>query len=485
MKINYCLPIIKEKTTEILRIISDNQNYDFFEIWLDYIKDLKIDFIENLEKQFGQKIIYLFRRKNLENPKMSFEKRKKIMDIISESSCFLDLDISQKQDLKYLKLKSKKINLILSYHNYSQTPDNEKLKKIVKSMNQHKPEIYKISALCKSDNDAMRLIDLLTKLKEQKIKCIILGMGAKGVITRIAGAILEQEINYAPLTPNNKSADGQLTKAQLEKILKNVRICYFMADPVEHSLSPQMHEAGYKELGIEKDFIFFRHLVKSKDLKKFIEDVKKNPYFRGASISIPHKIEIIKYLDKIDAVAQKIGAVNTIVNEKGILTGYNTDVIGARTALEKKTNIKNKLVAIIGAGGAARAIVYGLFKKGARIKIFNRSLEKAKKLAEEFGCKYGNLNSLEEISKMDIIINATPVGMNEDKSPIDKKLINKDHLVFDAVYTPYQTRLIKDAKQKGARVILGREMLLYQGTAQFELFTNRKAPIEAMRKALI
>ncbi|MDP3733566.1 MAG: type I 3-dehydroquinate dehydratase, partial [Candidatus Daviesbacteria bacterium] len=371
MKINYCLPIIKEKTTEILRIISDNQNYDFFEIWLDYIKDLNLDFIENLKKQFGPKIIFLFRRKNLENPKMSFEKRKKIMDIIS-SSCFLDLDISQKQDLKYLKLKSKKINLILSYHNYSQTPDNEKLKNRLKSMNQYKPIIYKISTFCRSDADAMRLVDLLSTLKEQKNKCIILGMGEKGVITRIAGALLGNEINYAPTNTDNSSADGQLTKSKLEKILQNIKVCYFVADRVEHSLSPQMHEAGYKELGIEKDFIFLRHRVLPENLKKFIDEIRKNPNFRGASISIPHKIKIIKYLDKIDAVAKKIGAVNTVVNDSGILTGYNTDVIGAITALKKKTNVKDKKVALLGAGGAARAIVYGLVKLGAKIKIFNR-----------------------------------------------------------------------------------------------------------------
>ncbi|HBQ51153.1 TPA: shikimate dehydrogenase [Candidatus Daviesbacteria bacterium] len=483
MKINYCLPIIKSKTGQVLEMISKNQDYDFFEIWLDYIQDLDLNFILDLKNRYGKKIIFLFRRQNLEKPKMGFEKRKKIMDIISPS-CFLDLDISQKQDLKYLKNNSKKINLILSYHNYQETPSDQKLQEIIKKMVKQNADIYKITTFCNSQADAIRLVDLLSTLKEQKIKCIILGMGEKGVITRIAGVLLGNEINYAPTNTDNSSAVGQLTKDELEKILKNIKICYFVADPVEHSLSPQMHYAGYKALGINHDFIFLRRRVKPKGLKKFVEEIKKDPNFKGACISIPHKIEIMKYLDEIDAVAKKIGAVNTVVNKNGRLTGYNTDWLGAITALEEKTNIKNKSVAVIGAGGAARAIVYGLIKKGAKVKIFNRSLLHAKKLAKDFGCEYGRLNSPEEISKMDTIINATPVGMNEDRSPVDKKLINKNHIVFDAVYAPHQTRLIKDAKQKKVQVILGTEMLLYQGTAQFELFTNRKAPVEAMRKAL-
>ncbi|MBI2334381.1 shikimate dehydrogenase [Candidatus Daviesbacteria bacterium] len=464
MKVNYCLPIIKSKIDGVLKMISQNQDYDCFEIWLDHIRDLNLDFV----KKYEGKLILRSRRKNL----------KKIIDSKVSSSCFFDLDISQKKHFKASRL-------ILSYHNYRETPSDEKLQEIVKKMLQQRAAIYKISTFCKSDNDALRLLDLLADLKEQGLKCIVLGMGPKGKVTRIAGCVLGNEITYAPVRGSQASAPGQLTKPKLENILKNIKVCYFVADPVKHSLSPQMHYAGYKALGIENEFIFLRRRIKPEDLKKFVEEIKKDPHFKGASISAPHKIAIMKYLDEIDNVAKKIGAVNTIVKRGKKLTGYNTDWLGAITALEEKINVKNKTVALIGAGGAARAIVYGLAKKGARVKIFNRSLEHAKKLSADFGCEYDSLDNLRKIQKMDIIINTTSVGMNKDKSLIDKKYINQKQLVFDTVYTPSETKLIKDAKQKKAQVILGINMLLYQGIAQFELLTGRKAPFEAMRKALI
>lgn len=265
--------------------------------------------------------------------------------------------------------------------------------------------------------------------------------------------------------------------------IKGVSVCMIIGHPVRQSLSPKMHNAGYRALGIDSRFVYVVKKVAKNNLKSALEEARFLNV-RGISVTIPHKQNIIKYLDAINPVAKEIGAVNTVVNDTGKLTGFNTDWTGAITVLEKKVALKGKKAAVIGAGGAARAIVYGLIKKGAAVKIFNRSKEKAKKLGQEFGCEYNSLDALAELSNMDVIINATPVGMSQDESLIDKKFINKDHVVFDMVYTPKNTRLIKDAKAKGAEVILGYEMLLYQGIAQFELYTGMKAPIKAMRKAL-
>lgn len=263
-----------------------------------------------------------------------------------------------------------------------------------------------------------------------------------------------------------------------------MNICLSIGYPIKSSRSPVMHNAGFKKLRIDKQFIFLSAEVKSENLKIAVDGIR-GLGISGVSVTMPHKREVMKYLDKVDNDAQKIGAVNTIVNLDGKLIGYNTDWIGAITALEKKTKIKEKKVAVIGAGGAARAIVYGLNKNGASVKIFNRSQESVKQLAHEFNCKYGSKDSLEEILNMDIIINATSVGMNEDKSPIDKKFLNKNQIVFDVVYTPKETRLMKDAKKIGAKVILGYEMLLYQGVEQFRLFTGFDAPINVMREVLV
>lgn len=263
-----------------------------------------------------------------------------------------------------------------------------------------------------------------------------------------------------------------------------MKICLSIGYPIKTSRSPSIHNAGYEKLGIDDEFIYLRAEVKPEFLKMAIDGVR-GLGIRGVSVTMPHKQTVMKYLDKIDKDAKAIGAVNTIVNDNGKLTGFNTDYIGVLVALEKKTTLKDKKVAVIGAGGAARAIVYGLSKKGAKVKVFNRTLDKAKILGQEFGCEYGDLGSIQEISSIDVVINATSIGMNEDKSPIDKKFLNKNQIIFDIVYTPKETRLIKEAKEKGAKVILGYEMLLFQGVEQFKLYTGFDAPVDVMKEVLV
>lgn len=263
-----------------------------------------------------------------------------------------------------------------------------------------------------------------------------------------------------------------------------MKICLIIGYPNKHSKSPLLHNIGYKALGIEDQFIYVDVEVKPNNLKMAVDGLRALD-IRGCSVTMPYKQEVMKYLDKLDNHAKVVGAVNTIVNENGKLIGYNTDWIGAINALKQKTNLKGKKVAMIGAGGAARAIVYGLTKEGAKVKIFNRTIEKASQLSKEFKNEFAKFESIKDISKMDIIINATSVGMFDDKnSPIDKELIRSSQIVFDAVYFPHETKLIKDAREKRATVIFGYEMLLYQGVEQFKLFTGRKAPIEIMRKTL-
>ncbi len=264
----------------------------------------------------------------------------------------------------------------------------------------------------------------------------------------------------------------------------STKICVSIGYPIKSSKSPSLHTIGYKELGIEDQFLYFRAEVKPEDLKMAVDGVR-GLNIRGVSVTMPLKEEIMKYLDKVDEIAKKIGAVNTVLNENGKLIGYNTDWIGAVTALEKKTELKGKKVAVIGAGGASRAIVFGLVKKGAKVKIFNRTLEKAKELAKEFGCEFGDFRDIREVRNFDIVINATSVGMNEEKSPIDKDLIQKGQVVLDVVYAPKETKFLKDAKEKGAVVVYGYEMLLYQGVEQFKMYTGLDAPVEEMRKVLI
>ena len=270
--------------------------------------------------------------------------------------------------------------------------------------------------------------------------------------------------------------------------MKNTKICMVIGSPVEHSLSPIMHNTGYKALGVFGEFFYTSAEIKSKDLARFIDAVKLLG-IRGVSCTIPDKIEIMKYLDELDETARKIGAVNTVVNNSGVLKGYNTDWLGIIEPIKNlmKGGISDKKVALIGAGGASRAVLYGLIGMNFQITIFNRNLDKARDLALEFGVNFESLDEIYKVKDFDVIINATPIGMGEyvGISPVPKEFIDKNHICFDIVYNPMDTEFLKLARIRGAKVIYGIEMLLYQGIAQFEMFTGLKAPVDKMRKALI
>lgn len=272
----------------------------------------------------------------------------------------------------------------------------------------------------------------------------------------------------------------------MNNISGKTKICMVIGDPIQHSLSPKMHNAAFETLGIDNEFVFVASQVKPEDLSDFVKGVRTMG-IRGVACTSPHKIEIIRYLDCVDEVAQKIGSANTVVNDGGILKGYNTDWLGVISPLEKITSLDDKTIALIGAGGVARAVAYAVTKRGTKLTIYNRSLEEAERLAKEFGGKALSLHNLEKVKDADIIFNATPLGMypNEDKTPIPNELIRKNQIVFDAVYTPFETKLLRNAKSIGAQIISGVEMFVEQGAAQFKLYTGFDAPVDAMKEVLL
>ena len=260
------------------------------------------------------------------------------------------------------------------------------------------------------------------------------------------------------------------------------KVCCLIGDPVEHSLSPLIHNAGYEALGINFIYVSFR----AKDIKRAIDGIRELG-IRGASITMPHKISAVEYIDDIDEVAREIGAINTIVNNNGVLTGFNTDGGAALKTLGEVTTLRGKRVVLIGGGGAARAIAVGLRRSGTELLILNRTAAKARRLAKLANAgDFGNLEKLPVASTADILINATPVGMwpRADESPIPKELLHNGLTVFDIVYNPKETRLLVEAKEKGCAVIYGYKMLLHQAAMQFELFTGYPAPLPVMERTL-
>lgn len=265
------------------------------------------------------------------------------------------------------------------------------------------------------------------------------------------------------------------------KIDNNTKIVCSIASK-QGALGPAMHNSAYKYL--ELNFVYLALTVN--DLKNAINGIKAL-HFQGSAVSMPHKQKIMKYLDKVDGVAKKIGAVNTVLNNDGKLIGYNSDWIGAVSALKEKTNLKNKKVVLIGAGGVARAIAYGLKLNKAKIYIFNRNKNKAKLLAKEFNLSFGgNIQDIKNIKDYDILINATSVGFIDPKqSIVNSEIIKPNKIIMDVVFNQKNTELLKIAKIKKCKVIPGYRMLIYQALFQFKLFTGKEASFNVMEKELL
>jgi shikimate dehydrogenase len=263
-----------------------------------------------------------------------------------------------------------------------------------------------------------------------------------------------------------------------------------IGDPINHSLSPNIHSAAFRELNLENSYIAYR--IPKGELKEGIESLKKIK-IDGFNVTIPHKVEMMKYLDKMDETCSIIGAVNTVTNNEGILKGYNTDMDGFLDPLKKKEiKIKDTKILLLGAGGAARAIVTGFAKEKARhITIVNRTLENANNLAQ-FANKIGisadaitfeNIGS--NLEEYNIIVNATSIGLKNESSPISLESIKPETVVYDIIYMPMNTDFLKKAKEKGAKIIYGYEMLLGQAVRAFEICNGIEAPYNAMKKALL
>ena len=273
-------------------------------------------------------------------------------------------------------------------------------------------------------------------------------------------------------------------------------LCYLIGYPVGHSMSAVMHNAAFMELGL--DFAYQLLEVRPEDLEKAVSETLRASDVRGANVTIPHKVSVMGYLDEIDLEAVRIGAVNTIVNDGGRLKGYNTDGIGALRAIgERYGDLRGARAVILGAGGAARAISYKLAENVSEVRILNRTPSRAEALSDYLSslreCR-AEISS-DDLSRdsvraslegADILVNTTPLGMHPDTeaSPVDQDLLRPGLLVFDAVYNPPTTRLLREAEASGSRVLKGVSMLVYQGVAAFELWTGREAPEAVMMESV-
>lgn len=255
-----------------------------------------------------------------------------------------------------------------------------------------------------------------------------------------------------------------------------------LGNPVEHSLSPPMHEAAYDELGIDARYVTFEPPV---DAAVEAVEAADTLGVSGLNVTIPFKEDVLDAVE-VDDLAAQIGAVNTIDFSGDRPTGHNTDAIGALRALERHDVALSGQAVVVGAGGAGRAIAFGLADEGMDVAITNRTVEKAHALAEAVpGASGHGLDALTSLlADADVLVNATSVGMEEDRSPVPREALHADLAVLDAVYSPIETRLLRDAAALGATTVDGAWMLLFQGVEAFEHWTGRDAPVDAMNDAL-
>lgn len=276
-----------------------------------------------------------------------------------------------------------------------------------------------------------------------------------------------------------------------------MRVCYLLGYPVGHSMSAVMHNAAFRELGL--DYRYELKSVPPDELGALVASELRGTDFAGGSVTIPHKLAIMEHLDGIDPSALRIGAVNTIVNENGRLKGYNTDGIGALMGItETYGNVEEARVVMVGAGGAARAVGYLLSTRVRELTIANRTMERAEGLATSLSgnpeCR-ATVRSIPlqreslraAIEEADILVNGTPLGMHPktDETPVPKELLHSRLLVFDLVYNPIKTRLLREAEEAGGAILPGVNMLIYQGVAAFKMWTGVDPPMETMKAAVV
>ncbi len=366
-----------------------------------------------------------------------------------------------------------------SAHFFRRMPAN--LRRVATELRRGKPDAIKIAARCDSLADSRKLLRFALGQKN----LIAIPMGDVAIPARILALRARAGFGYAPV--ENATAPGQTSIQELmglyraDRLNAQTRVYGVIGDPIGHSLSPAMQNAGFAARRMNAVYLPF--LVR--DLRDFLSSIEEFG-IGGFSVTLPHKERIVKHLDGCDPLATEIGAVNTVVvRSGGKLYGYNTDYVGVLRALERRMPLRGSRVLIVGAGGAARAVAFALAQAGSSVCVWARREERAKSLARAVGGE-GVARTRLRREFFDAIVNATPVGMypSVESSPLEARELNC-RLVFDTIYRPRVTRLLQLAARRGIETVSGVEMFVAQGTAQWEIWTGERAPVEAMRRAVI
>ncbi len=361
--------------------------------------------------------------------------------------------------------------VVASHHDFEGTPTAERIVSILNGMD---CDIAKAAFTVADFGDLANILDAARSLERRHV---VLGMGAMGTITRVRADILGNEFSFGYV--GEPTAPGQLSASRMEELTDGCTVLGILGNPLSKSRSAAMQNAALREAGIPGIYLPFE----APDLEQ-VEDVIRGYGIRGLNVTIPYKQDIMDHLDRVDPDAAAIGAVNTVVNDDGTLTGYNTDVVGIGAALARAGfEAEDRRVLIMGYGGAARACAHYMRKHGCDVTVTGRNRERGEEFASEFDAKFRSPDSV-SVMMHDLVVNCTPVGMYSDGPyPVNISAIQRGQTIFDMTYGR-ETPLEKHAKAAGCRFAGGADMLAGQGTESFRLWTGVDGMFDVMRNAI-
>jgi len=387
-----------------------------------------------------------------------------------------------------------KTKRIISYHNFEETP--VELYDIHRRLSQCDPDVIKIVTMANSPADNVRMLEMVSA---SQIPTVGFCMGELGTISRILCGRAGSPFTYASFSREREMAPGQLSYAEVRhlyrfnRIDKDTKVYGVIGDPIAQSKSPLIHNAAFRKLGLNSVYLPLR--IPADLLQESLKEYDRLG-LAGYSVTIPHKEGAIQFAANMDEETDLMGAANTLFQRDGVWCATNTDAPAALEAIQM--GLKNsggipdlvgRKVLILGAGGAARAVGHALIRQGAAVTLTNRNRDRGRSLAAELGCAFTSWEN-RGAESCEILVNCTPVGMhpNLDESPFEQHWLNDNTLVFDTVYNPEQTLLLKQAKERGCPTVSGIEMFIRQAALQFGLFTGFEAPrdymAETLRKAM-
>lgn len=479
-----CVPLIDDQTAGIIdRMVDLADVADLYEIRGDFVRDL--DLLMILRARL-KPLVFTCRSVSEGGKFPDDDPRRRLILLEAVKRGFDYVDIEFRSQYHDVMVEKAGEGLIVSYHDLAGTPDN--LRSLYDRMCAAGADIVKIVTTPRSIGDVGQLLALAEQVAgEDSPPLIALGMGPLGVLTRILAGRYEAPFTFGSAAVGVESAPGQIPASLLadlyrvRSIGRGTRVYGILGQGVGRSLSPIIHNRAFAALDLDAVYV----PLEAEKLMPFIDSIPALG-LSGFSVTRPYKVEILPYLADLDDLAQACGSVNTVVMRGGALVGSSTDGAGILVPLAKRIEIEGCRVIVVGAGGAARAAAFALARAGASVTVLARDTKKAAAVAQVAGCAFGDLETIAEYT-WDVLINATPVGgvSMVHETPVPRAAHRAGSIVFDMVYVPQETLLLREARAAGCTTIGGVEMLLAQAEGQFQAWTGVSAPSDAMREAVL